>query len=169
MVRKSKLLPLGPSKLSQILVNFRQEPKLTLAALKSIRLSYAFRNDHFGARHFVKEQLPRIRYANPTLDIQIEKARKTPQEAWRPEMEIEFTSGTTRTIDMYEKWSTVILKELMDLGGGDTWTQWKAKARASGQPIVIGEGNENRATQRLSSTGSVLPTLKAFRALQKSP
>jgi small subunit ribosomal protein S25 len=43
------------------------------------------------SRHFVKEQLPRIRYANPTLDIQVEKARKAANEVWRPEMEIEFS------------------------------------------------------------------------------
>ena len=76
---------------------------------KSLRLSHAFRNDRFGARydvanlervrngqrsfyrHFAKDYLPRIRYANPTLNIQVEKARKTPQEAWRPAMEVEFS------------------------------------------------------------------------------
>lgn len=38
----------------------------------------------------MKEQLPRIRYANPALDIQVEKVKKGPSEAWRPELELEF-------------------------------------------------------------------------------
>ncbi len=38
----------------------------------------------------MKEQLPRIRFANPNLDIQVEKALKTKSEAWRPEIELVF-------------------------------------------------------------------------------
>ena len=109
MVSKAKLAALGPSKLSQALAQLNTQPKLTLNATRSLRLSYAFRNDHFGARygvanlerilngqrsfyrHFAKDYLPRIRYANPALNIQVEKARKTPQEAWRPAMEVEFS------------------------------------------------------------------------------
>ena len=109
MVSKAKLAALGPSKLSQALAQLNAQPKLTLNATRSLRLSYAFRNDHFGARydvanlelvrngqrsfyrHFAKDYLPRIRYANPALNIQVEKARKTPQEAWRPAMEVEFS------------------------------------------------------------------------------
>ena len=108
MVSKAKLSALGPSKLSQALAQLNAQPKLTLNALKSLRISYAFRNDHFGARyvanadrfgigqrslyrHFAKDYLPRIRYANPALNIQVEKVLKRPQEAWRPAMEVEFS------------------------------------------------------------------------------
>ena len=51
MVSKAKLSALGPSKLSQALAQLNAQPKLTLNALKSLRISYAFRNDHFGARY----------------------------------------------------------------------------------------------------------------------
>ncbi|KAF8736084.1 hypothetical protein AX14_000883 [Amanita brunnescens Koide BX004] len=166
MVSKAKLSALGPSKLSQALAQLNAQPKLTLNALKSLRISYAFRNDHFGARHFAKDYLPRIRYANPALNIQVEKVLKTPQEAWRPAMEVEFTNGTVHTVDMQQKWSTAILKELMDLAGDDSWGHWKSHARASGQPIVPGE--ENEASVVASADGAVLPTLKAFRAAQIS-
>lgn len=44
-----KPLP-GPSRLSQILKHLQQEPIPTLPALSSLRLTYALRNDHFGAR-----------------------------------------------------------------------------------------------------------------------
>ncbi|KAF9466895.1 hypothetical protein BDZ94DRAFT_1125798, partial [Collybia nuda] len=152
----------GPSHLSKVLANLSATPKLGLSGLKSLKLSLAFRNDHFGARHFVKEQLPRIRYANPVLNIQVEKVRKTAQEAWRPEMELEFTNGQQKTLDLHEKWSTTILKELMDVAGENSWFQWKAEAKASGLPIVPGEERESLVVKRPSS-GS-LPSLKVYRA-----
>jgi hypothetical protein len=40
-------------------------------------------------RHFLKEDLPRIRFANPNLDIQVQQAKKTAEEKWRPEIELE--------------------------------------------------------------------------------
>ncbi|PFH48213.1 hypothetical protein AMATHDRAFT_150434 [Amanita thiersii Skay4041] len=177
MVRQVKKLPIGPSKLTQVLTGLNESPKLSLNSLTSLRVSYAFRNDHFGARqvyplffsypsHFVNDHLPRIRWANPNLDIQIERVRKTPQEAWRPELEVGFANGTVRRVDMHQKWSTSILKELMDMAGGDAWKEWKVKARASGQPIVPGEENEGLAIKQSSS--GVLPTLKVFRAAQQS-
>lgn len=38
--------------------------------------------------HFVKNELPRIRWENPTLAIEVQKVRMMPKE-WRPEMEVE--------------------------------------------------------------------------------
>lgn len=38
----------------------------------------------------MKDHLPRIRYANPTLDIEVTKAPKTKDDAWRPELELTF-------------------------------------------------------------------------------
>jgi hypothetical protein len=50
MPRKVKALP-GPSRLSGILASLKQEPRPVLsAAVKRISLSYAAKNDHFGAR-----------------------------------------------------------------------------------------------------------------------
>lgn len=45
-------------------------------------------------RHFVKEDLPRIRYANPTIDIEVNKPLKTKEETWRPEMVVELSACT---------------------------------------------------------------------------
>ncbi|KAG6886559.1 hypothetical protein C0992_003384 [Termitomyces sp. T32_za158] len=157
----------SPSRLARVVSNLNASPKLTLTALKSIKLSLAFQNDHFGARHFVKEQLPRIRWANPDLNIQVEKWRKTKEEAWRPEMELEFANGTQKTIDMHEKWSTTILKELMEVAGGEPWKKWKQEAQASGQPVVPGEENESKVVKR--PTLKSLPSLKAFRAAPPPP
>lgn len=44
-----KPLP-GPSRLSQILQNLNKAPRATLVGVKSVTLTLAQRNDHFGAR-----------------------------------------------------------------------------------------------------------------------
>ena len=40
--------------------------------------------------HFAKQNLPKIRFDNPSLIIEVERARKKEDEHWRPEMELEF-------------------------------------------------------------------------------
>jgi hypothetical protein len=40
----------GPSKLTQVLAFLRAEPKLSLAGVKSLRVCFAEKNDHWGAR-----------------------------------------------------------------------------------------------------------------------
>ena len=37
---------------------------------------------------------------------------------------------------MEGKWSSKILEELMDVGGGPAWTRWKRERTAAGLPIV---------------------------------
>ncbi|KAG5643813.1 hypothetical protein DXG03_009589 [Asterophora parasitica] len=165
--RVAKRAAAGPSHLKRVLEHLNAGPKLTLSNLKSLKLSLAFQNDHFGARHFVKEQLPRIRYANPDLDIQVEKVRKSATEAWRPELEVEFENGQQTTLDLHEKWSSTILKELMELAGGEPWAKWKAEAATKGLPVVAGEENEGKAVKR--PTRTPLPSLKTFRANAPPP
>ena len=65
---------------------------------------------------------------------------------------------------MHEKWSTAILKELMEVAGGDPWRQWKLEATAAGLPLVAGEGNEDRVVKRPARIP--LPSLTAFRKIQ---
>ncbi|TBU46296.1 hypothetical protein BD309DRAFT_954380 [Dichomitus squalens] len=131
MPRKPKTIP-GPSRLSGILAQLTKEPRPFLPNLKSLQLTYAYRNDHFGARHFVKEELPRIRYANPTIDIRVNKVPKTKDETLVPEMVVELKNGTTRTLNMDGKWSSAIYHELMDLTAGSWWQRWKNEQAAAG-------------------------------------
>ena len=52
-LRRSSAMPkpIGPSRLSQILKGFHSDPKPILRrSLKSIKLTYAAENDHYGAR-----------------------------------------------------------------------------------------------------------------------
>lgn len=44
-------------------------------------------------RHFVKEELPRIRYANPKLDIEVNKLLKKKKDHWQPELTLELRTS----------------------------------------------------------------------------
>jgi len=43
--------------------------------------------------HFLKEDLPRIRYANPKIDIHVNKLVKSKDETCYPELVLEFCSS----------------------------------------------------------------------------
>ncbi|TFK47918.1 hypothetical protein OE88DRAFT_1685060 [Heliocybe sulcata] len=152
MPRRPRTIP-GPSPLSQVLARLRRPPRLVLDDVRSLSMTYAQRNDHFGARHFVKDDLPRIRYANPALDITVNKLPKLPGDDWEPKMELNMRGGQTTTISMGGKWSTSIFEELMNAAGGEPWQQWKKERLAQGLPVVEGlEGakyQERLAEQRL--------------------
>ncbi|KAF7437365.1 hypothetical protein PC9H_004204 [Pleurotus ostreatus] len=162
MARKPKTIP-GPSRLSKILANLNASPRLELSNLQSIKLTLASKNDHFGARHFLKEELPRIRWANPTLDIEVEKVPKTIKEAWKPELELRFTNGQAQTLDLHGKWSTTIVRELMDTAGARSWFAWKEESAATDSPLLRGE---ERAPEPVEASPKPLPSLAAFRARQ---
>ncbi|KAH9982046.1 hypothetical protein BGW80DRAFT_1261210 [Lactifluus volemus] len=126
----------GPSHLSRILQNLNKAPRPTLVGVKEITLTLAQRNDHFGARHFMKEDLPRIRYANPNIGIRVNKLPKTSDEAWKPELVLEFSDGRKQNFNLHNMWSSKIFQELMDTAGGDSWTRWKSERVEAGLPIV---------------------------------
>ncbi|KAF8508475.1 hypothetical protein JB92DRAFT_3144999 [Gautieria morchelliformis] len=109
-----KPLP-GPTRLSQIVKHLQQEPVPSLPALSSLKLRYALRNDHFGARHFVKDDLPRIAYTNPSLKIVVDKMDKKTEDTLTPQMELVFIDGSQHKIDMEKKWSSAIFTELLEL------------------------------------------------------
>ncbi|KAI0683331.1 hypothetical protein BC835DRAFT_1296313 [Cytidiella melzeri] len=125
-----------PSRLSKVLASLRSGYKPQLADVKSLKLKYAFRNDHWGARHFVKNDLPRIQYVNPKLAVEVAKIPKSKDESWKPEMTVELRDGTQKIIDMDQKWSSSIYEELMEIGGGPAWQQWKEERKAEGLPAV---------------------------------
>ncbi|KAK7055450.1 L51-S25-CI-B8 domain-containing protein [Favolaschia claudopus] len=139
-------LPQGPSDLSRLVANLRVPPRLTLPSVSSLKLTLAARNDHFGARHFLKEQLPRIRFANPDLEIQIRKMNKRREDDWRPELQVVFRDGQTRTWNLHGKWSTQIIRELMDDAAPPSWERWKAEAARTGVPLIPGAENEPATT-----------------------
>lgn len=96
----------------------------------------------------MKEELRRIRYANPLLKVEVNKLPKPLQDNWTPEIVVEFEDGAKTTIDISNKWSTSITKELMDLAGGDPWKEYKAAAQAAGLPTLPGEEKERLAAAK---------------------
>ncbi|THH04800.1 hypothetical protein EW145_g5263 [Phellinidium pouzarii] len=128
---RAKVLP-GPSSLSQILKRLHTLPTPVLApSVKKLKLTLAAKNDHFGARsvsevrHFVKEDMPRIKYWNPDLEVLVNKLPRTKPDAMKAVMLLEYKNGKTRSMDVSSKWSTAILEELMDAAGGERWRQHK--------------------------------------------
>lgn len=53
-------------------------------------------------------------------------------------------SGKTRTIEMDNKWSTTIIRELMEAAGGDPWREYKKLRTAGGLPLLPGEEDEHK-------------------------
>jgi len=53
------------------------------------------------------------------MKITVEKRAKTAEERWNPEIKAVLDNGTTKTINMDQKHSTAILRELLAIGG---WT-----------------------------------------------
>ncbi|KAL0950498.1 hypothetical protein HGRIS_007307 [Hohenbuehelia grisea] len=157
MVRQPRTIP-GPSRLSKILSNLKAAPRLELANLRSLKLTLASRNDHFGARHFLKEDLPRIQWANPDLAIEVSKMRKSRTEGWHPELELQFEDGSKRLLDLQDKWSSSIVRELMDTAGAPSWSRWKKEAAAAGRPVLPGEENEIQKRTKSSSSPSLQAT-----------
>ncbi|EIW86243.1 hypothetical protein CONPUDRAFT_114374 [Coniophora puteana RWD-64-598 SS2] len=138
-----KTLP-GPSRLSQTLLRLKAAPRLELLGLKRLRVSFGAKEANPGTRHFLKEELPRIRFANPALEIEVDQHKDARPQ---PSLTVEQENGSTTVIAMEKKWSSVIVKELMDLAGGDAWAQHKAAATAAGQPILPGEEERQKALE----------------------
>jgi len=155
--------PKGIQKLINLLEHLNKPPKLTFATnVKTLRLTLAYKNDHWGARHFIQESLPRIRYANPDLNIEVVKWRKEKHDHWRPELELSFEDGKKQKLDIHEKVSSIILKELMTVAGGDPWKAHVQHAKRTGMPVVPGEELYEQETKGVSQSKKQVPNLEEF-------
>ncbi|KAF5361664.1 hypothetical protein D9758_007302 [Tetrapyrgos nigripes] len=72
--------------------------------------------------------------------------------------------GRHTVIDLNNKWSTTILKELMEVSGGDAWQKWKRTAQSEEKPVVPGEKNETSSLSNDSGSNVTLLSYAAFRA-----
>jgi small subunit ribosomal protein S25 len=127
--------------------------------------------------HFLKEDMPRIRYANPKIDIQVNKLVKIKEETWQPELVLDFCSspftgnqyqtqtfppladGQKKSFNLSNKWSSTIFQELMDTAGGNSWTHWKTERAEAGLPIIDGPSEDHISIPPRPKTGAaaVLP------------
>jgi len=83
-------------------------------------------------------------------------------------MELEFEDGETTLLDLDNKWSSTILKELMTIAGGDPWKKHVAASTAAGLPPISGEAFQLKI-MKSEVEGEVkdtkpLPSLKEYRA-----
>ncbi|KAF9446773.1 hypothetical protein P691DRAFT_653951, partial [Macrolepiota fuliginosa MF-IS2] len=136
--RSTKALKQGPTQLSQVLNRLNQQPKLQLQAVTNVKVRWSAKNNSYGARYFVKDALPRIRWANPSLEIEVDKVWQA-EGTVKQNIELTFSSGNTRTIEMDNKWSTAIIREIMEAAGGDPWREYKKQRTAEGLPLLPGE------------------------------
>ncbi|KAL1659165.1 hypothetical protein EV121DRAFT_264230 [Schizophyllum commune] len=158
-------LPTGPSKLSKVLEHLKAAPRLQLSGVSRISLVHAYRNDHWGARLFTERDLPRIRYANDALRIEVERHGKAKNEFWRPQMTVELENGTTQTLELSKKSASDILSELMSLAGGPAWTKWVEECQEAGrEPIQPDTADEKAITwsSRSSSESTSVPPYDVF-------
>lgn len=155
------------SDLSTVLKSLNANPKLELSGVKALKLTLAQSNDHWGARHFAKEHLPRLKWANQALEVEVTKVPKSAAEVWRPELELRFENGKTQTINLQNMWSTAIVRSIMDTAGAPSWAAWKVRAQEQGLPVLPGEENEGKERPQYQS--SEIPSLAQFRASAPPP
>ena len=75
--------------------------------------------------------------------------------------------GKTTSLNLHNKWSTTILKELMTIAGGDPWKKYVAASAAAGLPPVVGEAFQSTKMEeeREMEDTEPLPSLKEYRAM----
>ncbi|KAI8979199.1 hypothetical protein BDF20DRAFT_820283 [Mycotypha africana] len=81
--------------------------------ISKIQLTLAFKgkNESAGARHFLKENLPRIQYNNPTVKYEVfKKADPTT----KPTISIHFTNGGSKTIEIPRVYSETIVDQVFN-------------------------------------------------------
>ena len=77
--------------------------------------------------------------------------------------------GNTTTLNLDNKWSSTILKELMNIAGGDPWKKYVATSAAAGLPPVSGEAFQHgimkkQVERKVKEGKEPLPSLKEYRA-----
>jgi small subunit ribosomal protein S25 len=70
-------------------------------------------------------------------------------------------NGESKTLSLHEKWSSTILRELMDTAGGTAWETWKAERLVAGEPIVEGE-EKHKEAEKLLRRRPVPPSLEEW-------
>jgi len=108
--------PRAPTSLAKAFAQLKKTPLPSLPSVRTLTLTLAARNAHFGARHFLKEELPRVAFMNPSVAIDVQRKEKAKEEQWDPEILVQFVDGSTQIINMQQKHSSKILAELMALG-----------------------------------------------------
>lgn len=79
--------------------------------LRALELTFAMRNKDYGARKFLKYDVPSLVYANPALQIK----QNRPERVENPTLVMQFDNGSTRTMSLKMKNSDLIREEFKEL------------------------------------------------------
>ncbi|KAF9432572.1 hypothetical protein BGZ76_010605 [Entomortierella beljakovae] len=80
--------------------------------VKKISLMFSRKSDNAGARHFLRENMPRIQYNNPAIQFEVKKV----QEAGvAPELTVEFANSEIKKIPCSRIQSSEICKQLLSV------------------------------------------------------
>ena len=126
----------------------------------------------------MKDELPRIQYANPRIAIEVNRIPKAKEDTWQSSMSMEFgkflwpsryrfaenfpDDGSKKTFTMDGKWSSTIFADVMDAAGTPAWDKWKATRKAAKLPIVDSppkarEPSLPQSTTKKTGAAAVLP------------
>ncbi|CAO3633810.1 unnamed protein product [Mucor hiemalis] len=79
--------------------------------VSKIALTFASKgkNESAGARHFLQENLPRIRYNNPNVEYEVNKVLDT---SIKPTIAVHFANGGSKVIEIPRVQSNVIVDKV---------------------------------------------------------
>ncbi|KAG2210551.1 uncharacterized protein EV154DRAFT_49203 [Mucor mucedo] len=79
--------------------------------VSKIALTFALKgkNESAGARHFLQENLPRIRYNNPNVEYQVSKVLDS---SIKPTVAVHFSNGRSKVIEIPRVQSNVIVDQI---------------------------------------------------------
>ncbi|KAG0350926.1 hypothetical protein BC939DRAFT_529708 [Gamsiella multidivaricata] len=78
--------------------------------VKKVSLTFSRRSDNAGARYFLRENMPRLQYNNPTIQFEVNKVQ---EPGVSPELIIEFANNDTKKISCSRIKSSQICKEFL--------------------------------------------------------
>ncbi|KAF9178064.1 hypothetical protein BGZ50_008101 [Haplosporangium sp. Z 11] len=78
--------------------------------VKKVTLMFSRKSDNAGARYFLRENLPRIQYNNPTIQFEVKKVQ---EPGVSPELTVEFANNDIKKIPCSRIQSSDICKQFL--------------------------------------------------------
>ncbi|KAI8596603.1 hypothetical protein EDD21DRAFT_419507 [Dissophora ornata] len=78
--------------------------------VKKVSLTFSRKSDNAGARYFLRENMPRIQYNNPSILFEVKKVKEA---GVAPELTVEFANNDIKTIPCSRIQSSEICKQFL--------------------------------------------------------
>ncbi|RUP52330.1 hypothetical protein BC936DRAFT_147577 [Jimgerdemannia flammicorona] len=88
-------------------------------SVRKVSLVYSFKGKHncMGAKHFRRRNLPRLRYANPSVEFIVTKSQV---ETIVPTLTIEFADETKKVFEVPRMRSEAICRQLLEVAAAES-------------------------------------------------